>query len=101
MAKVIYTDWRDRVNEPEIIGVYEDVEAAYDAIANKEVELKNEGYDTEEEVRVCTEDVNIVRDVVITENEIELVMNALAGKSVVTTTKFVEKIEKILRNYIK
>ena len=35
----------------------------------------------------------------ITENDIALVMNALAGQPIVTTSEFADKIEKILKNY--
>ena len=33
------------------------------------------------------------------EEEIEIVMNALAGYPTVTTSEFADKVEKILRNY--
>ena len=36
----------------------------------------------------------------ITESEINLVMVALSGTPVVTTSKFADKIEKILRQYM-
>ena len=35
----------------------------------------------------------------MTEKEIEIVMNALAGMPTVTTTEFANKVEKILRKY--
>lgn len=35
----------------------------------------------------------------MTEKEIEIVMNALAGMPTVTTTEFANKVEKILRRY--
>ena len=35
----------------------------------------------------------------INEEEIEIVMNALAGYPTVTTSEFADKVEKILRNY--
>jgi hypothetical protein len=38
-------------------------------------------------------------EVKVTEEEIETVMNALAGIPTVTTTKFANKVEKILRKY--
>ena len=61
MAKVVYVDWKDRQFEPEIIGVYEDESKGYEARENKEYELRKEGYDTDEEVRVWIEDVEITR----------------------------------------
>lgn len=64
MAKVVYVDWRDRVEEPEIIGVYETGSDAYQARDNKENELIKEGYDTDEEVRVWIEDIEITRNAV-------------------------------------
>ena len=33
------------------------------------------------------------------EEEIEIVMNALAGQPTITTSEFADKVEKILRNY--
>ena len=33
------------------------------------------------------------------EEEIEIVMNALAGYPTVTTSEFADKVEKVLRNY--
>jgi hypothetical protein len=35
----------------------------------------------------------------MTEKEIEIVMNALAGTPTVTASKFADKVEKILRGY--
>ena len=35
----------------------------------------------------------------MTEKEIEVVMNALAGMPTLTTSKFADKVEKILRDY--
>lgn len=35
----------------------------------------------------------------ITEKEIEVVMNALAGETTLTSVEFANKVEKILRNY--
>ena len=59
MAKVVYVDWRDRQFEPEIVGVYKNDDDGYRAREVKEYELIEEGYDTEEEVCVCIEDVEI------------------------------------------
>lgn len=59
MAKVVYTDWKDRQFEPEIIGVYRNDDDGYRAREAKEYELREEGYDTDEEVRVWIEDVEI------------------------------------------
>ena len=100
MAKVVYTDWKDRAEEPEIIGVYENDVDGYSARANKEDELKEEGYDTDEEVRVWIEDIEIKRKETVSESEIELVMNALAGQPIVASSKLADKIENILRNYL-
>lgn len=100
MAKVVYTDWKDRIEEPEIVGIYENDDDGYRARSNKEDEFNEEGYDTDEEVRVWIEDIEITREETINESEIELVMNALAGHPVVTSAKFADKIEKILRNYV-
>lgn len=35
MAKVVYTDWKYRVEEPEIIGVYENESVGYKARQKK------------------------------------------------------------------
>lgn len=61
MAKVVYTDWRDRAEEPEIVGVYEDERDGYKAREKKECQLQSEGYDTDEEVRVWIEDIEITK----------------------------------------
>lgn len=60
MAKVVYTDWRDRAEEPEIVGVYTNEYKAYRKREHKERELEEDGYNTEEEVRVWIEDIDIV-----------------------------------------
>jgi hypothetical protein len=59
MGNVVYTDWKDRQFEPEIIGVYINYDDAIDARKAKEAELEKEGYDTDEEVNVCIEEVEI------------------------------------------
>jgi hypothetical protein len=59
MAKVVYVDWKDRRFEPEIVGVYLNEDKGYKAREDKEYELKAEGYDTDEDVRVWIEDVDI------------------------------------------
>ena len=99
MAKVVYTDWKDRQFEPEIIGVYEEDDDGYKARAVKEDELKEE-YDIDEEVRVWIEEIEIHRNTTITQSEIDLVMNALAGHPVVTSANFANKVQKILENYL-
>lgn len=101
MAKVVYTDWKDRINEPEIIGVYEDDAKGYYARQKKEEELAEENYDTDEEVRVWIEDITIQRSDTISEKEIDLVMQALSGSPVVTSAKFADKIERILKRHMK
>lgn len=99
MAKVVYTDWQDRMEEPEIIGVYEN-DDGYNAREDKEYELKEDGYDTTDDVRVWIEDVDIIRDEVITKNEIEIIMNALAGIPTLTSSKFADKVERILKKFV-
>lgn len=59
MAKVVYTDWRDRQHPPEIVGVFQEDAAGYRAREEKEDELKTEGYDIDEEVHVWIEEVEI------------------------------------------
>lgn len=59
MAKVVYVDWKDRKFEPEIVGVFRKDYDGYKARGEKELELKNKGYDTDEEVIVWIEDVEI------------------------------------------
>lgn len=59
MAKVVYTDWKDRQFEPEIVGVFTNDDAGYRAREEKESELKEQGYDTDEEVSVWIEDIEI------------------------------------------
>lgn len=59
MAKVVYVDWKDRQYEPEIVGVFRNDDDGYIARESKEDELKADGYDTDEEVRVWIEDVEI------------------------------------------
>lgn len=102
MAKVVvvFTDWRDRANEPEIIGVYEEDDDGYDAAKEKEKELKEENYDTEEEVRVRIEDAEIHRRDSIDGAEIDMVMRALSGSPVVSSAECADKIERILRKYL-
>jgi hypothetical protein len=60
MAKIVYTDWKDRQFEPEIIGVYINDDDGYKAREEKENELKDEGYDIVDEVRVWIQDIDIV-----------------------------------------
>ena len=86
--------------ESEIIGVYENDDDGYKARTNKEDALREDGHDTDEEVQVWIEEVSIFRSESVTENDIELVMNALAGHPVVTSAEFADKIERILRNYL-
>ena len=103
MAKVVYTEWSNRseyTEETEIVGVYEDENKAYRDRYCKEKELEEEGYDTEEDVRVWIDTINIVRDEAITNDEIELVMNALAGYTILTSSKFADKVERILKKYV-
>lgn len=100
MAKVVYVDWRDRMYEPEIIGVYECDSEGYTARENKEYELKDEGYDTEEEVRVWIEEIGIVRDEKITNEDIKLIMSALCGTPIVTSAQLADKVERILKRYL-
>ena len=57
MAKVVYVDWRDRQFAPEIVGAYITPESANRAKEKKELDLKKEGYDTDEEVHVCIAEV--------------------------------------------
>ena len=59
MAKVVYVDWKDRQFETEIVGVFKNDDDGYRARESKEYELREEGYDTDEEVRVWIEDVEI------------------------------------------
>lgn len=61
MAKVVYVDWADRKYPPEIIGVYLRDDDGYEARECKEDELKQEGYDTVDEVRVWIEEVDITQ----------------------------------------
>lgn len=102
MAKVVYTEWfnDELMEDAEVIGVYENDSDGYKARENKETELKEDGYDTEDDVRVWIEDIEIVRDEVITNNEIELVMNALAGHPIMTSSKFADKVERILKKFV-
>ena len=100
MAKVVYTDWRDRHYEPEIIGVFENADDGYRVRSQKEDELKSEGYDTDEEVRVWIEDIDIVHDEKVTDTEIEIIMNALAGQPTVVSSKLADKIENILKMFV-
>ena len=71
MAKVVYTDWKDRRQPPEIVGVFLEDSAGYRAKEKKEDELKAEGYDTDEEVLVWIEDVEIQHERVSGEVEFE------------------------------
>lgn len=102
MAKVVYTEWLndELMEESEVIGVYENDSDGYKARESKEDELKEDGYDTEDDVRVWIESIDIVRDEVITNNEIELVMNALAGHPTMTSSKFADKVKRILKKFV-
>lgn len=59
MAKIVYEQWRESY-EVNIIGVYTDEDKAYRVRENREYELKEEGYDTEDNVRVWIDDVDII-----------------------------------------
>lgn len=59
MAKIVYEQWRESY-EVNIIGVYTDEDKAYRVRENREYELKEEGYDTEDDVRVWIDDVDII-----------------------------------------
>lgn len=84
----------------ESIGVYEEDDDGYDAAKEKEKELKEENYDTEEEVRVRIEDAEIHRRDSIDGAEIDMVMRALSGSPVVSSAECADKIERILRKYL-
>ena len=58
---VVYVDWRDRMYEPEIIGVYEDYQMAHNACNEREAELVADGYEADEEFRVWVEDKMLIR----------------------------------------
>ena len=59
MAKIVYEQWRE-THEVNIIGVFKDGDRAYRVRENKEYELKEKGYDTDEDVRVWIEEVDII-----------------------------------------
>ena len=101
MAKVIYTEWLNKEldEHPEVYGVYEDGNEGYRVRESVEKDLKEEGFDTEEDVTVWIEEIEIVRDETITQKEIDVVMNALSGTPTLTTAEFANKIEKILKHY--
>ena len=61
MAKIVYVEWRES-RELDILGVYENEDVAYRIRENNEYELKEQGYDTDEDVRVWIENVDIVYD---------------------------------------
>ena len=61
MAKIVYVEYRES-RELDILGVYENEDVAYRTREDKEYELKEQGYDTDEDVRVWIEEVNIVYD---------------------------------------
>lgn len=61
MAKIVYVEYRES-RELDIVGVYENENIAYRIRELREYELKGEGYDTDDDVRVWIEDVNIVYD---------------------------------------
>ena len=58
---IVYVDWRDRMYEPEIIGVYEDYQMAHNACNEREEELVADGYEADEEFRIWVEDKMLIR----------------------------------------
>lgn len=52
-AMVAYVDWRDRMYEPEILGIFRDEQEMQCMIKKKEKELKSEGFEIGEEVNIC------------------------------------------------
>ena len=67
MAKIVYVEYKES-RELDIIGVYIDEDKAYRVREDKEYELKDEGYDTDEDVRVWIDDTDV-------ETGIEFVLN--------------------------
>lgn len=49
---VAYVDWRNRMYEPEILGIFRDRQEMQNAIKEKEKELKSEGFEIGEEVNI-------------------------------------------------
>lgn len=60
MSKIVYEQWR-KTYEVNIIGVYEDEDVAYRERERRERELIEDGVDTEDDVTVWIEDVDIIR----------------------------------------
>lgn len=74
MAKIVYVEWMES-GEVDIIGVYTNERKAYRVRENKEYELKEEGYDTEDYVRVWIDDADIVS--VDTEEDIRMILDEM------------------------
>ena len=100
MSKIVYAEWLNEIRSPEIVGVFENDQEAYDVRSAKESSLQEEGFDIEDDVRVWIQDVEIVRDFHVTNNEIETIMYALSGCTVYTSAPFANRIYAILRKYI-
>lgn len=83
------------------VGVYENANDGHKARNSKENELIEKGIDIEEYVNVWLDDIEITRSECISKKEIEIVMNALSGQPIETSSEFADKIERILKNYLK
>ena len=49
---VVYSDWRDRMNEPELIGVYRDENKARKIRLETIKDYVDEGYEEDEDFRI-------------------------------------------------
>lgn len=57
---VITVDWRDRMFEPELVGVYANEDKAREAQGNKILELEEQGYVEGDDFTVWFEDTFVI-----------------------------------------
>lgn len=99
MAKMVSVEWK-YFDEMSVVGIFESDMDGYRAREQKEYELKDEGHD-DEDVCVWIEDIDIVRDEVITNKDVEYVISALCGVPTISNTDFADKIKRILNKFVK
>lgn len=95
----LYTDWRDRANPPETLGVFEDEKDGLIEQGIQENYLRGLGYG-EDEVRVCLDKLMLYRSEVLSKDEYELVMSALDGVPLIASQELKDKLDRILKKHM-